>query len=200
MLVIPIIILTHLQLPLQRKLTLAIMFSSGIYIIICAILRARYSLGDITSFSNALTWSDRECFVTAIMVSLPGIRPLFQHIHCFGSTVCVKPRARSPAHEDCDNFASEGPGQIRTYISSPCSGSRARHFELDRVLWPSMGSSQALSGGDEENVPSAANESAMLRLAPGNSGRRCPLEIHVTTVCTLESEHGEASRSSRSDS
>lgn len=202
-LVIPILILTKLQLPLQRKLMLAIMFSSGIYIIICAILRVHYSLGDITSFSNALTWADRECFVTAILVSLPGIKPLFQNTHFLGPAACKKPRARVHGVEGGENFGSEAPGQTRTFISSRCSaggsGGRGRRFELDGGLWPSVGNIYGVSAGDEEANPNSCNGfSAAARSESTCRGLQRPLEIHVTTVYTLESEHGESS-SSRSD-
>ncbi|KAJ5577709.1 uncharacterized protein N7459_006673 [Penicillium hispanicum] len=199
-LAIPILILTKLQLPLQRKLMLAVMFSSGIYIIICAVLRAHYSLGDITSFSNALTWADRECFITAIMVSLPGIRPVFQNTHLWGPTACKKPRVRSHIHERSDSFGAAAPGQTRTSISSPCSGRRSRHFELDRALWPAMGiGSQGVSGGGVASSPRAVNGvSAPVRSASRYPGLRRPLEIHVTTAYTLESKYGEPGRASRS--
>lgn len=181
---------------------LAIILSSGVYIIICALLRAHYSLGDITSFSNALTWADRECCVTAIMVSLPGIKPFFQNTHLLNWIACKRSRASLPGAGACDEFGFESPGQTRTFISSHCSGTPDRRFELDTVLWPSGNRNNGISGisaYDEEAYPNTGNEfSTAGRAASRAPEIQRPLMIHVTTMYTLESEHEESS-SSRSD-
>ena len=62
------------------------MFSSGFFIMICTILRAYYSLASITSLPIALGWASRECFVAAIVASLPGIKPLFRNTKILGSS------------------------------------------------------------------------------------------------------------------
>ncbi|KAJ5144496.1 hypothetical protein N7476_005066 [Penicillium atrosanguineum] len=78
LLTIPIPVFITLQITFKKKAILITMFSSGIFVIICTILRAYYSLGDITNLPIALRWASRECCIAAVIVSLPGIKPFFQ--------------------------------------------------------------------------------------------------------------------------
>ena len=64
------------NLPFRRKLSLGILFSSGFFVIICAILRAYYSLLNINSLTVALGWASRELLVASIVVCSPTIKPL----------------------------------------------------------------------------------------------------------------------------
>lgn len=82
---IPIPLLVKLQVPLHRKVILTVMFSSGVFIMVCTVLRAYYSLKSLSTLSIALNWANRECFVAAIVVSLPGIKPLFRNSRWIGT-------------------------------------------------------------------------------------------------------------------
>lgn len=73
---IPLPMLFQSSLSLRRKLVLGILFSSGTFIIICAILRAHYSLVNIESLTVALGWASREILVATIVVCSPTIKPL----------------------------------------------------------------------------------------------------------------------------
>ncbi|KAJ5735511.1 uncharacterized protein N7483_000636 [Penicillium malachiteum] len=84
--IIPFLMLNKLQVAFERKIILGVMFMSGIFIMICTILRCYYSLGDISQLPTALHWADRECFVAAIVASLPGIKPLFRGVGWLGFT------------------------------------------------------------------------------------------------------------------
>lgn len=194
-LIIPIPILTKLQVPLQRKLILVIMFSSGVFIMICTILRAYYSLGDITNLPLALGWADRECFVAAIVVSLPGIKPLFRNTRWLGSS--NRKASNSPySNSGYNNFNSKTSGKTKTFISSRRSGSFGRHFEMDSVMRTEK-STRISTGGSEECILDDAKGASMSsKPMPQNSPSRDPLAIHVTTELSLEEEGSRAPRSS----
>ncbi|KAF2764543.1 hypothetical protein EJ03DRAFT_244863, partial [Teratosphaeria nubilosa] len=74
---IPMPLLFKVKVHWSKKLVLGAFFGSGMFVIIATILRAYYSLGSISDLPIALGWADREGFVAAITVSLPGIKPLF---------------------------------------------------------------------------------------------------------------------------
>ncbi|KAI9926619.1 hypothetical protein ASPWEDRAFT_187222 [Aspergillus wentii DTO 134E9] len=82
---IPMPIVFAAQIPIHRKLILSGLFSSGVFVIICAILRAYYSVRNIQDLSVALGWASREVFVSALAVSAPGIKPLFNKSRWFSS-------------------------------------------------------------------------------------------------------------------
>ena len=160
------------------------MFSSGIFIIICTILRAHYSLASITSLPIALGWADRECFVAAIVASLPGIKPLFRNTRLFGST--NRKAAKKPGYngDKYNNFTAKGSGKTKTFISSGRSGSRGQHFEMDSVLQTKNMGSRLSSGGSEECILETAKGARLSTEAQ----RQDDLAIHVTTEYSLESE------------
>ncbi|CEL02129.1 hypothetical protein ASPCAL03301 [Aspergillus calidoustus] len=194
-LIIPIPILAKLQVPIQRKVVLALMFSSGIFIMICTILRAYYSLRSITSLPIALGWANRECFVAAIVASLPGIKPLFRHTRFLGSS--HRKNSKTPGYnsEGYNNFGSKASGGgTKTFISSRAGrASHGRHFELDNVL-PSKNMDTRISSGDSEEYilegPKDRRPS-VTRPQPRND-----LAIHVTTEYTLESSEPVSKASS----
>lgn len=169
------------------------MFSSGIFIVICTILRAYYSLVDITNPSIALDWADRECFVAAIVVSLPGIKPLFRNSRWLGSTNRKTPKSLYNS-SGYNHFRSKT-GKTKTFISSHRSGSNARRFKLDSVIPPTKKGSRLSSGNSEEYIlEGAKGASAAARPMPRESETPEPLAIHVTTEYALESEPGIAGR------
>lgn len=189
-LTIPIPILMKLQVPIQRKIILTIMFSSGIFIMICTILRAHYSLGDITNLPIALGWADRECFVAAIVVSLPGIKPLFRNTHWLGST--NRKASTAPySGEGYNHFNSRTSGKTKTFISSRRSASLGRHFEFDSVLRTEKNSRVSEGGSEEYILDNVKGPSASSGPLSQDSPSRDPLAIHVTTEYSLESEQGK---------
>jgi hypothetical protein len=75
--IIPMPLLLKVKVHWTRKLVLGLFFSSGAFVMIASILRSYYSLKSISDLPIALGWADREGFVAAVTVSLPGIKPLF---------------------------------------------------------------------------------------------------------------------------
>lgn len=159
------------------------MFSSGFFIMICTILRAYYSLASITSLPIALGWASRECFVAAIVASLPGIKPLFRNTRILGSS------NRKKSHnyynsEGYNNFGSKASANTKTFATSRRQGSHGRHFELDDVLHTGHMDTRVSTGDSEEYIlESAKNEGNSPRPHPQND-----LAIHVTTEYSLQSE------------
>ncbi|KAL4989897.1 hypothetical protein BDW68DRAFT_175453 [Aspergillus falconensis] len=186
-LVIPIPILAKLQVPIQRKIVLAAMFSSGVFIIVCTVLRAYYSLHSITSLPIALGWADRECFVAAIVASLPGIKPLFRNTRLLGSS--NRKRSNNPCYnsEGYNNFGSKASGNTKTFVSSRSRGSHGRHFELNSVLPTRNMDTRVCSGNSEEYILESATDRRPSITRPYQKN---DLAIHVTTEYTLESEQG----------
>ncbi|KAL4938769.1 hypothetical protein BDV06DRAFT_231539 [Aspergillus oleicola] len=198
-LVIPIPILAKLQVPIQRKLVLALMFSSGIFIMICTILRAYYSLASITSLPIALGWANRECFVAAIVASLPGIKPLFRNTRFLGSSNQNKKSSNNRYYnsEGYNNFGSSkaSGGNTKTFISSRGRASTYGHgrgFELGSVK-NTIGMDTRVSSGDsEEYILEGAKDQRPPSTRPhaDNDG----MAIHVTTEYTLEEQRARHDR------
>jgi len=80
---IPLPMLWKLHIPIRRKIALVFLFCSGIFIIICSILRTYYSFSDISKITIAQSWADREGFVSMVVISTPGIWPLFRKCRWF---------------------------------------------------------------------------------------------------------------------
>ncbi|KAI1139214.1 hypothetical protein F5Y05DRAFT_341416 [Hypoxylon sp. FL0543] len=74
---IPLPMLLQTNLSLRRKISLTLLFGSGVFVMICAILRAYYSLVLIDDNTVALGWAAREFLIAVIVVSAPSIKPLF---------------------------------------------------------------------------------------------------------------------------
>ncbi|KAK4549756.1 hypothetical protein LTR36_005057 [Oleoguttula mirabilis] len=77
MLAIPLPILWHLRVPLTRKLALAAMLCSGVFVITAAIVRLVESLNAHPSALNENRWGLRETLAGVIAINIPILRPLF---------------------------------------------------------------------------------------------------------------------------
>ncbi|KAL4737447.1 hypothetical protein BDV11DRAFT_191742 [Aspergillus similis] len=82
---VPMPLVIAARIALSQKIILCALFSSGIFVMIAAILRAYYSVTDINELSIALGWASREALVSAIIVCAPGIKPLLTRIGFFRS-------------------------------------------------------------------------------------------------------------------
>ncbi|KAL1633272.1 hypothetical protein SLS58_011138 [Diplodia intermedia] len=76
-LVIPIPMLWRLKVAMSRKLAIAALLSSGVFVIGAAITRAALTLGEAPSALNINRWGVRETIVGIVAVQLPLLRPLF---------------------------------------------------------------------------------------------------------------------------
>ncbi|KAF7589990.1 hypothetical protein BBP40_003434 [Aspergillus hancockii] len=98
-----------------------------LFVIICTILCVYYSLKSLSNLSIALGWADRECFVAAIVASMPGIKPLFRNARWLGSSNRARTTSKqSSAH--LGSLPSKLRGGNKTFISS--SSKDTNRFEL----------------------------------------------------------------------
>lgn len=71
--------LLEVQLSRRQKFSLGVLFSSGIFVMVCAVVRAYYSLSNINNLSIALGWASREILVASIVVCAPSFKPILSH-------------------------------------------------------------------------------------------------------------------------
>ncbi|KAG8626649.1 hypothetical protein KVT40_005594 [Elsinoe batatas] len=68
LLVIPVILLYQLKVSIKKKLVIGLILSSGVFVIIAAIIRAQLSLGNAPTAANINSWGVRE----TVIVTLPA--------------------------------------------------------------------------------------------------------------------------------
>ncbi|OJJ79511.1 uncharacterized protein ASPGLDRAFT_1040188 [Aspergillus glaucus CBS 516.65] len=74
---VPIPLIVVARIPIIQKMILVALFCSSIFIMICAALRAHYSITDINTLVTTLGWASHECFVSLFIVCAPDIMPSF---------------------------------------------------------------------------------------------------------------------------
>jgi hypothetical protein len=133
---IPIPIVIAARIPISQKLLLCLLFSSGIFVMIAAFLRAYYSVKDISELSTALGWASREALVSVITICAPGIKPLFSSSRWFSS-------------KGSSNHTSRTPKQNGMFTSSRSQGDvYGKHpYELSSFGW---GKSRRDSTGESQ--------------------------------------------------
>ncbi|KAJ5660867.1 uncharacterized protein N7484_000239 [Penicillium longicatenatum] len=140
-----------------------------------AVLRAYYSVKDISTLSTALGWASRESIVSALTVCAPGIKPLISSSRWFSTNT---------------NSGSTSAGFSSTFKgkrSSVFPGSES-HAEDNNALHPyELSSSLAWSkprpesrGESQEHIVLQSKTSTELSHSPPNDN-----EIVVTTDVTL---------------
>ncbi|PYI10957.1 hypothetical protein BO78DRAFT_457935 [Aspergillus sclerotiicarbonarius CBS 121057] len=172
---IPLIIIA--KIPTSQKWILSGLFSSGIFVMVAAALRAYYSVKDIKTLSTALGWASRQAFVSAIIVCAPGIKPLLSRFSWFASY------SSSRGYDQKDQtrstfFNSKSGGRDITVISA-CE---PQPQELSSLDWKR--NKRNLSGESQEHIIDF--------LPPTQQGHGPDLEgnmgIMITTDVTLAHE------------
>ncbi|KAL4930347.1 uncharacterized protein BDV17DRAFT_259442 [Aspergillus undulatus] len=124
---VPIPLVLAARIPFSQKVILIALFCSGIFVMICAILRAYYSVTDIKTFATALGWASRECFVSVLIVCAPGIKPLFARFRWFktygSSNEYSRSNTNTLTHTTGNKsrgrvFSSKNGGHFNTLIST----------------------------------------------------------------------------------
>ncbi|KAF2221192.1 hypothetical protein BDZ85DRAFT_302523, partial [Elsinoe ampelina] len=93
LLVIPVILLYQLKVSLSKKLVIGLILSSGVFVIIAAIIRAQLSLGNAPTAANINSWGVRETVIGVFTVNVPILRPLFRR--SFWTTGAYNPQSSS---------------------------------------------------------------------------------------------------------
>lgn len=76
-LMVPIPMLWQLKMPLKKKITIGIVLSSGMFVIVAAIIRTVLSLDAAPSAANINGWGVRETFIGIFTINVPILRPIF---------------------------------------------------------------------------------------------------------------------------
>lgn len=133
---IPLVLMARIR--LSQKLMLCALFSSGIFVMVAAFLRAYYSVKNISTLSIALGWASREALVSVITVSAPGIKPLITQSRWFrtyGDGYASYPTNSRGLHYDRSGFSSASKAQRDgdvTTLSTACE--RQHPYELSSSL------------------------------------------------------------------
>ncbi|KAI3054689.1 hypothetical protein CBS147353_11404 [Aspergillus niger] len=155
---VPMILIIVAKIPTSQKWILTGLFSSGIFVMVAAGLRAYYSVKDLSTLSTALGWASRQAFVSAIIVCAPGIKPLLSRFFWFAS------------HSSSRGYDKKG--RTRTTIFNSKSGGRDITVR------------QNLSGESQEHIMDLLPASQ--RGYAANSDRS--MGIMITTDVTLTRE------------
>lgn len=81
---IPLVLTARIR--ISQKIMLCALFSSGIFVMVAAFLRAYYSVKNISTLAIALGWASREALVSVFTVSAPGVKPLITQSKWFRSS------------------------------------------------------------------------------------------------------------------
>lgn len=133
---IPLVLMARIR--LSQKLMLCALFSSGIFVMVAAFLRAYYSVKNISTLSIALGWASREALVSVITVSAPGIKPLITQsgwFRTYGDGYSSYPTNSRGLPYDRSGFSSSSKAQREgdvTTISTACE--RQHPYELSSSL------------------------------------------------------------------
>lgn len=74
---IPVPMLWKLKVPWKKKVIIAAILSSGLFVIAAAIIRARVTLGSAPSGDNINRWGIPETMLGVLTVNIPILKPLF---------------------------------------------------------------------------------------------------------------------------
>ncbi|PLB40376.1 uncharacterized protein BDW47DRAFT_135147 [Aspergillus candidus] len=179
---VPVPLVVAARIPATQKIMLVALFCSGIFVMICAILRAYYSVTDINTLATALGWASRECFVSVIIVCAPGIKPLFKRFRWFRTNTSSNGYSNTVSH---GKVFSSKTGNFNTLVST--------HDQTPYEMGPSAGwrkhKGKPSSGESQEEIisPSGAKQNG-----------DADMGIRVTTDVHLELEKTQTGVSGRS--
>ncbi|CZR56998.1 uncharacterized protein PAC_06887 [Phialocephala subalpina] len=174
-LAIPVPLLWKLKIPIFRKLVIAALLCSGLFVITAAIIRVVLTLGSNPSALNINRWGVRETIVGIVTINLPIIKPLFNK--SFWSPGSLRPGSFS--HGTARNIkGSLGKGPYE--ISSKFGGQGNWDVEVGDI----DGKLGSKSEESLERMGNMGSDSQELILQAGGSGKG----VQVHTMYYVESE------------
>ncbi|KAJ5092849.1 hypothetical protein N7456_008710 [Penicillium angulare] len=175
---VPIPLVIKAGIPMRQKLLLCVLFSSGIFVMVAAVLRAYYSVKDISTLSTALGWASREAIVSALTVCAPGIKPLISNSRWFSTQGSSAGLSSTPYGKGSSVF----PGS-----KSFGGGDKRMHpYELASSL--TWGKTRPGSSAEsQEHIVVQTKTSAEPSHSPPSHGN----DILVTTAVTQSEERNE---------
>lgn len=130
---IPLVLTARIR--ISQKIMLCALFSSGIFVMVAAFLRAYYSVKNISTLAIALGWASREALVSVFTVSAPGVKPLITQSKWFRSSrggtsgygyYYSSGSARHPGYE---HGSRSGGGRRKDTVGSSSLSSAARKLQ-----------------------------------------------------------------------
>ncbi|PGH15304.1 hypothetical protein AJ79_02469 [Helicocarpus griseus UAMH5409] len=181
-LVIPLPILFSARIPIHRKLILLVLFSSGIFVIIAVCLRITFSFRDIDSIYTAGAWAIREVFVGIIVVTAPGIKPVFNKARWlnFSSNNASTLNKYGESQSRFHSFNKHQSGTRTTIQSEDSELVRSPYYELSTPHMP-------------KKPKSVKNQPVTSRSSQEDIAKDDDNAIHVVTEYRLEHESGDDS-------
>ncbi|KAL3424532.1 hypothetical protein PVAG01_03813 [Phlyctema vagabunda] len=88
---IPLPMIWAVKIPIRRKLAISVLLSSGVFVIIAAILRCVLSLKYVDEVGASTIWGIRETFIAVLAISAAAIKPYFSRNRWTGSSGSNKP-------------------------------------------------------------------------------------------------------------
>ncbi|CAJ2509836.1 Uu.00g057360.m01.CDS01 [Anthostomella pinea] len=128
-LLIPLPVITSLQMPLKRKLFTLFMFSLGSFALAISCIRLRYlvqfrkSRNPTYDYTDAVIWTELEVYVTVIVLCLPSIRTFLAGL---------MPKGFGSKHTKTPAAASRTLPSGRTGASSKCPSKQYSELESGR--------------------------------------------------------------------
>ncbi|KAE8373715.1 hypothetical protein BDV26DRAFT_296705 [Aspergillus bertholletiae] len=146
---VPIPLILNAKIPASQKIVLVALFSSGIFVMICAILRAYLSVRDLDHLPTALGWASREGFVSAFIVCAPGIKPLFTRIGWFKSYGSSNnyDNNYNPSHKSRTGRLTSRPSREFNTLTST---NEVHPYEMPSMAW--NGRRRDTSGESQEHI------------------------------------------------
>ncbi|OJD29286.1 uncharacterized protein BKCO1_8500015 [Diplodia corticola] len=181
-LIIPIPMITKLNMPLRQRLILGVVFSMGIFVILAAILTKVYNLSDVYDTSYML-WYTREASVAVYVANLPMIWPLLREwFPCLRKLSTGKNYA---AERRPSAYYGDGT-RLRSRPGSQPHRTTLRDLKLSSHLhtFPKANSADAFAKGDVElgiksvgTMRSGSPASSELALNPGDIRADVTIEV-----------------------
>ncbi|KAI9735112.1 MAG: hypothetical protein M1834_001700 [Cirrosporium novae-zelandiae] len=172
-LAIPLPLIFQVKIPFHRKLIIALLLCSGIFVICAALLRAVLSIQAIHKVTIAALWAARETFVSAVATSLPAIKPLFTHARWIKSWKSNS-NSNTKSHPKTSKFPWSKSGNNTTTITSKMG----KPYELSSANANWSSAKKAPDGLDHVSE-TGSEEYIMQNVDAGIINRT--IEVHVTT-------------------
>ncbi|OJD29680.1 sedlin protein [Diplodia corticola] len=177
---IPAPILWKAQIPIRRKLLVALLLFSGIFIVAAAIIRCVMSVGEIRRIGTSGVWAIRETFVSIFAVNAPAIKPLFSRRH-----------RRTPDNSGGDKSCTGGTARFGSSGTARGTNSHmmSRHttHETDEMELKSTGQWSTTDWGSVGDIEQGGSDKSVDGRLPEQKGDR--LRIEVIKGFTTSSEN-----------
>lgn len=191
-LIIPIPMLWRLKVTWSRKLAIAALLSSGIFVIAAAVIRAVLTLGAAPSALNINRWGVRETIIGILTVNVPILRPLFTAAFWrlgpyhpsasgAGSGAGSAPWGSAKGRRTKSGAYGRGTFELRSASASDAedrgSGASVYSSKEDGAVVRVVGRAASLAGSQEGIVDKSRTLSRDLEAGPGGAMGRSPTNV-----------------------